>query len=293
HEDSEDEVTLTSEGGGPIRLVVALEVPTAHLWSPDSPQLYELVAELGRSPAHRTRELKDGVAEISTEVRSGESVPGDEESVPFGFRAFSVDDKDGHAVFRLNGERIVLRSAISWGFWPTSGSVPTPELAQRQVDSAKSLGLNMLNHHRTLAAPGLLDVQDELGLLAFEEPGGYACAGGDDLCRALAREKLLRMVRRDRKHPSLTVVNLVTEATTPPSDAQKQDRADAHAVAPELAMTFTPAWARDGDDPFKLHLRPGESEPRLAGWHDEHTAAGPGCWRDSFWNGPADYRRRT
>jgi hypothetical protein len=47
-------------------------------------------------------------------------------------------------------------------------------------------------------------LQDEEGLLAYEEPGGYACAGGDDTCRAFAREKLLRMVRRDRGHPSLS-----------------------------------------------------------------------------------------
>src|SRR5262249_48741954 len=121
----------------------------------------------------------------------------------------------------------------------------------------------------------------------------YACAGGDDLCRQLAREKLLRMVRRDRNHPSLAIVNLINEASDPPTDAQKQDLADAHELAPQLAMTFTSAWAKAGDGPFKLHLRPGESQPRLAGWHDEHNAAGPGCWRDSFWNGPADYRRRT
>ncbi|HTE04863.1 MAG TPA: hypothetical protein VK824_01615, partial [Planctomycetota bacterium] len=156
----------------------------------------------------------------------------------------------GAAVFRLNGRRIVLRSAISWGFWPGSGMVPTPELAREQVAVAKSLGLNMLSHHRGLAAPGLLDLHDELGLLAYEEPGGYASHGGDDVCRALAREKLLRLVERDRSHPSLAIVNLINEETAPPTEAQRRDLADAHALDPTRVLTFTSGWAPDGADPL-------------------------------------------
>lgn len=251
------------------------------LWSPASPTLHVARFEL-------TTAATIGDASAMSLPRVDDAA-----ETRFGFRSFTVDDTNGRAMFRLNGERIFLRSAISWGFWPTSGMVPTPELARRQVESAQALGLNMLNHHRTIAAPGLLDVQDELGLLAFEEPGGYGGKGGDELCRALAREKLLRMVRRDRGHPSLVIVNMINEASEPPTDAQKQDLLDAHALAPHLAMTYTSAWAKDGDDPLKLHVRPGEKEPRLAGWRDEHNAAGPGIWRDSFWNGPGEHRRRT
>ena len=36
----------------------------------------------------------------------------------------------------------------------------------------------------------------------YEEPGAYK-AGEGDFGEALAREKLLRMVKRDRSHPSL------------------------------------------------------------------------------------------
>ncbi|HZJ70722.1 MAG TPA: glycoside hydrolase family 2 TIM barrel-domain containing protein, partial [Planctomycetota bacterium] len=197
------------------------------------------------------------------------------------------------AVFRLNGQRIVLRSAISWGFWPASGLVPTPELARAQVEDARTLGLNMLNHHRTIAAPGLLDVQDELGLLAYCEPGGYASHGGDEFCQALAREKLLRMIRRDRSHPSVVIWNLINEETAEPTEAQRRDLLDAHALDPSRVMTFTSGWSKDGDDPLKLHARPFDPELHTEGWSDNHNAPGPGVWRDEFWKGPTDFLRHS
>ncbi len=260
---------------------VELTAPGAALWSPEAPVLHLARFELTTGP-----DVSTGVG-----VRLGRVDDAVERR--FGFRSFAVDDADGRAVLRLNGERLVLRSAISWGFWPVTGMVPLPDLARRQVEAARALGLNMLNHHRTLAAPGLLDLHDELGLLACEEPGGYAVEGGGELARALAREKLLRMLRRDRSHPSLVLVNLINEQQQPPTDSQRADLLDAHAADPDVVVTFTSGWAKDGDDPLKLHARPHEAGPRANGWWDYHNAAGPGVWRDSFYKAPDDWRRRT
>ncbi len=75
----------------------------------------------------------------------------------FGFRWFAPEGFGTNAVFRLNGKRIVLRTAISWGFWPYSGIFPSPELATKQIETAKALGLNMLNFHRCIGQPEVLD----------------------------------------------------------------------------------------------------------------------------------------
>src|SRR5690606_29812375 len=147
------------------------------------------------------------------------------------FRWFAVDGVGEDAVFRLNGRRIVLRSAISWGFWPINGMIPTPEHARREIESAKRLGLNMLNLHRCIGRPELFDLSDEMGLLRFEEPGGYGSRGATDFTRGWVREKLLRMVRRDRSHPSLVIYNMINEENqTPPDEFRKRDMADAHAL---------------------------------------------------------------
>ena len=42
----------------------------------------------------------------------------DKDSRRFGFRWFEASGIGADAVFRLNGKRIMLRSAISWSFWP-------------------------------------------------------------------------------------------------------------------------------------------------------------------------------
>lgn len=121
-----------------------INLPAAKLWSTDSPHLYDLSVTLGTDNYTRR----------------------------FGFRWFEVKDIHGDKQFFLNGKRIVLRTAISWSFWPDNGITPSDELARRQVEIAKRLGLNMLNFHRTIGHSNILDYADELGLLYFEEPGG-------------------------------------------------------------------------------------------------------------------------
>ena len=62
----------------------------------------------------------------------------------FGFRWFAPHGLGTDAVFRLNGDRIRLTSAISWGYWGLNGLWPSPDLAEKEVNQAKALGLNVL-----------------------------------------------------------------------------------------------------------------------------------------------------
>src|SRR5207249_12157773 len=101
---------------------------------------------------------------------------------------------------------------ISWGFWPINGIYPTLELAEKEVRSAKVLGQNMLNFHRCIGHPEVFDKADELGLLFYEEPGAYVNGDRTPFAKVLALEKLLRMVKRDRSHPSLVIYNMINEA---------------------------------------------------------------------------------
>jgi len=92
-------------------------------------------------------------------------------SVSFGFRYFTAEGIGSNAKLTLNGKRIVLRSAISWGFWGRNGLWPDQEMAEREVSDAKTLGLNCLQFHRNIGKPEVLDEQDRKGLLRYEEPG--------------------------------------------------------------------------------------------------------------------------
>ena len=60
------------------------------------------------------------------------------------------------AVLRLNGKRIMLRSAISWSFWPVNGIFPSEELAERQIRIAKELSLIHIYRGLSVISPCLI-----------------------------------------------------------------------------------------------------------------------------------------
>lgn len=95
-----------------------------------------------------------------------------DKSVNFGFRFYTASGiGSDDAKLTLNGKRIVLLSSISWGFWGRNGLWPDQEMAEREVKAAQTIGLNCLSFHRNIGKPEVLDLQDKMGLLRYEEPG--------------------------------------------------------------------------------------------------------------------------
>lgn len=214
----------------------------------------------------------------------------------FGFRWFAPEGIGSNAVFRLNGKRIVLRTAISWGFWPINGIFPTPDLAEKQIRTAKELGLNMLNFHRCIGQPEVLEAADQLGLLYYEEPGGYKSAK-DSFSEGMMREKVLRMIRRDRSHPSLVIYSLINERAQhePLQLRERRDMLAAHALDPSRSLTLSSSWASRAGEPedIKAHLRPFDGEIHFTGWFDFHHAGGPEVWRQNLYQNLDQYYNRT
>lgn len=260
-----------------------ITVDNAKLWSVDTPSLYVLNA-----------------------VWKGADKSVDSYSQRFGFRWFEVRDVAGDKQYYLNGKRIVLITSISWGFWPVNGIAPSDELARKQIEDAKKLGMNMLNFHRTIGQRNVLDYADELGLLYFEEPGGNQYPAErfnatDSLARmqadfyfATRNEKLFRMIKRDRNHPSLVIYNMHNERGAPP---QKQDSAQmlaGHKLDETRIMTYNSsngAIKIGPDTRFKLHLLPYDFKFRDYGWFDQHHAGGPGTYHDNLYQNPKDYAK--
>lgn len=254
-----------------------IKVKEAKLWSVDEPNLYQMKVAVGN----------------------------DQIMQRFGFRWFEVRTIDGDRQFYLNDKRIVLRSAISWGFWPDNGIFPTDEYARKQVLSAKQLGLNMLSFHRAIGQTNVMDAADELGLLIWEEPGGnqYSAnrmANPDERAKFYLDyriEKLSRMIRRDRNHPSLIIYNLHNERGAEPQPADYQEMEIAHKLDPSRQINYN---SSNGPNPegvpsarFKLHLRPYDTTFYDNGWYDQHHAGGPGVYHDNLYRSPTDYLRYT
>jgi beta-galactosidase len=98
--------------------------------------------------------------------------------VNFGFRFMTAKGIGTDAKLVFNNKRIVPVSAISWGYWGRNGLWPDAEMAEREVVNAKKMGLTALQFHRNIGKPAVLDVQDRMGLLRCEEPGGGKFAIG-------------------------------------------------------------------------------------------------------------------
>ncbi len=250
-----------------------LKCKRAKLWSPAAPNLYELtLAWKGENGSSHTLCRR------------------------FGFRWLEVRDTGGDKQLYLNNQRLVFRSAASAGLWPMSGRCPTPALARRQIEAAKSLGLNMLHFHHTSAHPRVLEAADELGLLVAEEPG-CAPGGSDRFTQAFQREKLLRLIKRDRNHPALVIYNTQSDSATAPLETAFRDIADAHKLDETRVVTFTRRMpqvdvnASRGQDlvPLTRHMLPYDHKPYQQGWLDLIDAHGPGVYRDGLYQGATDY----
>lgn len=254
---------------------VLFDCPDIQIWDIDTPALYTCEVSLDKSH--------------------------DSDTQDFGYRWFEAKGigKDAHLL--LNGKRVMLRTAISWGYWPVTGLYPTREMAERQITAAKSLGLNMVNFHRNIGSVEALNVADSLGLLYLEEPGGFHSATHDPFMRKMAATKLNRMVHRDRSHPSLVIYNLINEwggpnaADTVLTMKRFNDMRQAHEIDPSRIMTFTSGWASHEDDYefAKANMQPFDTTLYLKGWFDNHRAGGPATWEQGYYRSPDDNLMHT
>ena len=170
-----------------------LTISKAQLWDADDPNLYT----------------------CKIQVTEGDML--DESAVDFGFRTFEVKENNGDPNFYVNGRRVRFRSAIDWGYYALTGFYPTHEMARKSVQAARDIGHNAINFHRRIGEPMIMDYADELGLYIYEEPGGFHAGGqgylipDNSFAAGVMMEKVRRMARRDRNHPSLLWYTLCNE----------------------------------------------------------------------------------
>lgn len=255
--------------------VFTVRAAGAKLWDLDDPNLYTL--------------------RVAWAVGKAESV----RTVRFGFRWYGAEGIGSNALLRLNGRRIKLYTAISWGFWGYNGLWPTPELARREVTAAKAMGLNSLSFHRNLGRAEVLDAQDELGLTRTMEPGAGKQAIGRDLkpgqslspAEQFARDYMIArielMVKAFRSHPSLLQYTLQNEigANLANPDVEHILRV-IHAADPSRTVILNDGFVARGAAqamllPYDAHLYRSDNEP-AGGWWVQHQSAGD-QWYDKFY----------
>jgi beta-galactosidase len=252
----EKQLNILIEKGTQTTLRETFQVPEAELWDVDHPNLYRC------------------------EVIIGTENERDQFHQRFGFRVFEVRaNEKGEENFYLNGKRFRHKSAIDWGYYAHHGYYPDEEMVRKSVEAARAIGNNGITCHRNMCDPLLLKYADELGLVIFEEPGGFDASiilynqvdyqiihtfEGQ-----VMQERCLRMARRDRNHPSVVAYILANERDV--FDLlRKNVMIDMHNIDNSKLIVNQSGGHPGGPSGHIPHLRPYDTKFRLD-YMGDHT----------------------
>lgn len=155
---------------------VVVELPSAIWWSPETPHLYRLEAQLVDSGGY--------IAEIRTY---------------FGLRQIEAK---GNFVF-LNNKRVYLDGIL---YQP---GMATYEQTRLHMQAIKSLGCNLMRIHIAGVDPRIYNLADEIGLMLWVEvPSPHS---SNNISRQNHYAELLRMLNMIENHPSVVIWSLYNE----------------------------------------------------------------------------------
>lgn len=176
-------VTVDSEKSEEVDLTGAVENP--RLWSLADPYLYM----------------------VKTNLYAGNTIKVDNYEHSMGIRTFSVTPAsatEAHAY--LNGEEIELLGINKHMQAPYLMNSMPNRLHEEDAYTLKyDLGMNLIRTSHYQQDPAFLDACDKIGLLVEEEALGW----GDTPGWGQFEDSVLKMVKRDRNHPSIVVWSVI------------------------------------------------------------------------------------
>jgi beta-galactosidase len=187
-------------------------------WSAEQPHLYRLVVSL-KNPKGRTIE--------ST-------------SICFGFRSVEVRDR----MLLINGKRVLIKGVNRHDHHDTKGKALDNETMRLDALTMKRFNFNAVRTSHYPNDPYWLDLCDELGLYVIDEANLESHDYYHQICRdrtyvSAFVQRAVRMVERDKNHPSIILWSLGNESGHGPNHE---------------AMA---GWIRGYDSSRPLHYEPG------------------------------------
>lgn len=229
-------------------------IDNPQLWSPDSPNLYNLSTTL---------------------ILNGKTV--DQVSDQFGLRWYRFDGQEG---FFLNGEYLKLhgvnRHQDRYGY----GNALSNELHREDIKMIKDVGANFLRLAHYQQDPVVLNMCDSLGILVWEEIPVITSVGEEEFLKN-AKSMLHEMITQHYNHPSVIIWGLMNETVRNQPDDRlhinvnmcKELRALADSLDPARFTTQAQMAARGEDIHKYTEIR---AWNKYFGWYyDEFEDFGP------------------
>lgn len=193
----------TIEAGNTAELNYATTIENVNKWNAENPYLYKLVFNV-------KGQKKSGLFSIFSSD-SLESIP-----TNVGFRTTEV--KDGR--FLVNGKSILIKGVNRHEHHPDYGHYTTEETMMKDIVLLKQNNFNAVRTSHYPNCPKWYELCDKYGLYLWNEGNieshGYGY-GKESLAKDPKWEKqhvdrLVRMVKRDKNHPSVMVWSMGNEA---------------------------------------------------------------------------------
>lgn len=154
----------------------SMTVQNAQLWSPQSPNLYNMVT---------TVYIDD--------------VKVDENNTRFGIREFELKDQELY----INGEKTFLRGVNRHQEYPFIGYALSDNAQYRDAKKIKDAGFDYIRLSHYPQSPAFLDACDELGIVVLDAILGWQFYSDTDAFRNYTYNAAKELIRRDRNHASV------------------------------------------------------------------------------------------
>ncbi len=199
---------------------VTLTVTNPRLWSPRTPNLYQLVTTL----------------EANGKVT-------DERITRIGIRHIAFA---GNRIL-INGEPHFLRGVNRHQEYPYVGYAISPGADYRDAKRIKEAGLDFVRLSHYPHSPDFMAAADELGLTLLNSIPGWQFFNEDPAFRRQILQTCRDLVRRDRNHPSVIAWECSLNESAMPRPFVKQLHDIVHEEYPG-DQAFSAGWQNDGYD---------------------------------------------
>ncbi|KAI0427666.1 family 2 glycosyl hydrolase [Xylaria sp. FL1042] len=231
----------------------SFKVPSPKLWSPDSPNLYDLTVTMG----------DDKVTSYT------------------GFRTIASGEVNGVKRPLINGEFFFQFGILDQGFWPDGIYLPpNHEAMVFDLKQLKSLGFNMLRKHIKVENDLYYRACDELGILLIQDMPSMPANRLPDADQQKEWERQLDiLIGQHKNYPSIYTWIIYNEGWAQITDYYPEEYLTARLkeLDPTRLVDSTSGWHDHG----------------YGDWHDNHHYANPQCGTPfySIASTPYDHKR--